>query len=238
MNRLFIDKIISVGAVPEGDDPAATITFFKASPHGEEHTTPDRGTDDEREDRMDFDLSALDEEIAKSVSEHVAALEARITELEAASVEPETDTDILKTAPDEVRELVAKQQEQIADLAKALEAQAAEKRDAEFVAKAADLGILGDPDEVGPVLGAIADAAPDAWGQLEAMLTAVAQRSDLGEVFKEYGRNEPTSDPMARRDAYVVKQRDLGDKRPVDELRAEFWAENRDAVRALREEQQ
>lgn len=186
---------------------------------------------------MDFDLSALDEEIAKSVSEHVAALESRIAELEAASVEPETDTDILKTAPDEVRELVAKQQEQIADLAKALEAQAAEKRDAEFVAKAADLGILGDPDEVGPVLGAIADAAPDAWGQLEAMLTAVAQRADLGEVFKEYGRNDAPADPMTRRDAYVAKQRDLGDKRPVDELRAEFWVENRDAVRALREEQ-
>jgi len=226
-----MDAITSVGLVADGDNPdAEMVAIFKHSATAEP-TTPQQGQRPEENQVEALDLSTLEEDVRKAVEAHVADLTARIAALE--TVEEAPPEDVLKDASPSVQELVAKQTAQIAELSKAFDAEVQKRQADEFVAKAAVLKILGKPEEVGPVLHAIATADPEAFASLEGMLTAVAQRAELGEVFKEYGHGDA---PAANADSVVAKARKNGDKRPAAEIRAEFWATNPEAVRALREE--
>ncbi len=184
-----------------------------------------------------FDVAALPD-VAQAeygrLNDELAAAHAHIAELTA---DPVADDPIAK-ASEEVQSLIAKQREELEatqiELSKARTAQ----RDAEFVKRVADDGLdvlLGKAEEVGPVLRELADAAPDAFDSVYKNMQAAAQRVDLGAALGEIGEDQGETDPISKRDAWVIKMRKDGDARSVATLRTEFWELHPDERTALRE---
>lgn len=234
MNRLHLDKLLSVGFVPEGDNPEAAILFSKQrvttepeaiSTVDEPHAGSVKHTKESIVNLDSFDLPA---EVQKEIGDHIATLEDAVADLTAQveALTPEPVEDPVEKAAPEVQELVAKQAEQIAALQKAHDEAVAKQRDAEFVAHLNETGladIFEDADEAGPLLRKIADAAPEEWAAVEPQLVAFTQKADLGNLFVEKGANSGEATPVARRDAWVTKYRQDNPDVSVAEARKAFW---------------
>jgi hypothetical protein len=231
--RLFVTELMSVGAVDKGDNPDADILFYKRHPAGGDDVTPDRGDQPSEEGRMDFDLSALADDVREAVAKHVADLEERVAALEAENAElaaPEPDDgddgDVLKNAPDEIRELVAKAEADKAEAEAALAAELEKRAIDEAVGKAAEYEkLLGKADDVGPLLRKVEDALGDDWPLMEQWLRAAAQRIEMGDPTVEVGkRTDPAPGvPLEKRDAWVRDQVDKNPDANIKELRKRFW---------------
>lgn len=233
-NRLFVDELVSVGLVPDGDNPEAEVVIYKNRPVKEpgsnmttKKTTAGSGPTTRE---VNMDLSAIeDQDLRKSVEDKIAELESTISELT-----PEEEP-VVKAESDQVQELITKQQEEIADLRKDLDEERADRRTKEYVVKAEEFqGLLGSADESGPVLAAIADKAPEAYEQLEGWLTAASQRKDMAKLFSTLGtgEGEGESDPIAKQDAWVKANKQDGES--DIQARSRFWTENPDAVEESR----
>jgi hypothetical protein len=203
--------------------------------------TPARGrTNEERDDMAEFDLSTLDLDEAtlaaleKHFDDRVAE---RVAEALAEAEDiPEDDETVAKMGlSEDAAALFAKQETELADTRAALDAEIAKRRDTEMVAKAAAYrDLLGDPDEVGPVLRRISDAAPEEAKVLEGWLDAIVQKVDLSELFKLHGENDTPPGPTDR-DVWVAKHREEHPDVSVIDARAEFWRQNPDALEAEKE---
>jgi hypothetical protein len=234
-NRLFVDELVSVGMVTSGDNPDADVVIYKSHPLQTEilpdgETTPSMDTSAEStpskyEVRMD--LSAIeDQDLRKTVEDRIADLESQI---------PAAEVDVTKDADPEVQDYVAKQSAEIAKLREDLEAERTARRDTEFIGKAAQYELLlGKAEEIGPVLAALADAAPDAYAKLESSLAAAAARKDLAKLFAEFGAGETEgdADPIAKRDVWVQANRKDGETN--QQAAARFWKENPEMKEASR----
>jgi hypothetical protein len=231
MPRLFVDEITSVGAVDAGDDPEAHIMFFKRkAADGPDPESADSAELEKEKPTMDFDLSALDEATRSQVTEHIAALEAK------AALVPEEELSKAVEMPPEAEAILKAKDDEVAQLRKDLTAEVQKRRDAEFNKRAEQLiPLLGKPGDIGPILEELERNAPDAYAKLEPLLAAGANVARSSDLFKEFGSGEAESDPIAKRDAWVAKQReDEKETRTDAELAAAFWADNPDERAALR----
>ena len=236
---LHVEEITSIGAVDSGDNPGSFVAFWKRKKKGNAESV-----ETNTRDEMDtFDVTGLPDEAqehiaelaksAETAAETIEALEAQVAELTPTPVVDEVD---IGKASDEVQTLIAKLREDNDGMAETIAVEVTKRRDTEFIAKLRkdDLeGLLGDAEEVGPVLRELDDAAPDAFGKIYPALVAAGQRT--GEFFKEIGASEGDADPTAQRDAWVSKQKQDGSERTVADLRTDFWKAHPDAVAAERE---
>ena len=229
-NRLFVEKLTSVGMVADGDNPDAEVLIYKArtDPGSTMKTSAESAP---TTNEVNMDLSAIeDQDLRKSVEDKLADLEKQISELAAPEVE-----EVIKTETTEVQEAFAKQQEELEDLRKNLDEERTARRTKEYVEKAQPFqALLGKAEEVGPILADIAEHAPESYEQLEKSLTAASQRADLAKLFSEVGtgEGEGESDPIAKRAAWVSKNRQEGET--VESANSRFWTENPEAVEESR----
>jgi hypothetical protein len=176
-----------------------------------------------------MDLSAIeDQDLRKSIEDAFAESEQKISDLEA-QVE-KTEPDPVDEASDEVKAVLKAQADELDKVRKDLADERSARLTAEYVGKAEPLaGLLGDPQEVGPVLAELADKSPDAYAKLEGALVAASQREDLAKLFSEIGagEGEGESDPIDKRDSWVEKNK-TPDETP-GQARARYWVENPEA---------
>jgi hypothetical protein len=241
--RLLINMIDSIGAVEEGDNSTAQMLFYKrATPEQVvvEELSENRPTVEPKKGaRMaDIDLSVLDEDTQAAfvalTAERDEAL-AKVAELEVEAValteiaaEDEADG-VEKASP----ELVAKLRDELAQTAEALAKELGDRRVREWISKAEPFkDMLGNADEVGPVLEQIDRAVPEAAEKMVQWLTAASQRVDMAKLFAEAGNAGSETDPLSKQAEYVKAHPEL----EPSIAKSRFWIENPDAVAALREE--
>ena len=187
MNRLFVQRITSIGAVEEGDNPGAHIMLFKRRT-----TTPDvkvaetvKSTDSASSKGTVMDLTKL-----RLSDEAIVVVEAEFEKLRT----PPPPVDVLKGVDDDVKAEFEKRDAKIAEMEKAAAETSealAKERDtrltAEFVKTATnDEVILGAADEAGPMLKALATDG-DAFEWLTKKLDAISVIVETSDVFKELG---------------------------------------------------
>jgi len=237
-NRLMIKELFSVGAVDAGDDPEATMVFWKrkdspepgGAPDGVVSGSPDEGGTERKDISMDDVLKALDDEQRAALEAHIEAeVEKR------AAAEPEEEVE--KVLPDDVQELIAKANAERDEAVAKAEQAAFEKRTNEWVAKAIPLeDALGAADEIGPILRDIDEKAPEELAKILPALEAAAQRIETGGLFVEKGKEtgEEAVEPLSKRDSWVEKNRK--ETESLAAARARYWQEHPDAMAASREE--
>lgn len=225
MNRLTVSKIVSIGAVTDGDNPDAKIMLFKNRDTDSVHI---------KETRMDKpDIEALQ----KSVDDLTALVAERDTQIAELTAEPE---DILKGVSDEARAEFEKRDAQIADMQKAADVQAealAKEKDARLTAeftKTAEgyTGVLGDADEAGPHLKNLAKAE-EAYGWLIEKMDAVAAIVATSDIFKELGVNEE-GDPVDQITALAKEKQEQNSDLTVEAARVLVRKERPDLKAAER----
>lgn len=210
MRRIFVDKLTSIGAVADGDNPDAEILFYKSNPvttdesgdTNERHTMPDNPTPDKGE--------GLPENLPEPV---VKALDEAQAELEKARAE--------RDAEREQREALA------ADVAKMRDEQLTER----FEKRAAELvAVLGESDEVPSILKELHEAAPEAYAKLDSLVGDAAKIAAESQnlMFKELGTSNDESDPVAkiRNIAKSILENERDQFPTIEKARAEAWARN------------
>lgn len=245
MNRLFVDALKSVGLVSAGDDPEATVTFWKSADAPE--MLPDEsggtkvspsGETASDEQGFDVDLSAIeDADLRKSIEDAVAEKDSQLEELTAKVAELTPDPDPVEKADDEVKALIEKERAERVELQKQLDAEVAKRRTVEYIEKAKPLAaLLGKAEDVGPVLADLATKAPESYEKLEGWLTAGTQRKELAKLFSEMGgpAGEAEADPIAQRDSFVKKYVTENPDKSEAEARAAFWKAHPEAKEELR----
>lgn len=138
----------------------------------------------ERGADVNTDSITMSDEVAAYIEElqtEVASLRKQV----AGDGAPPTIEDIAKELPEDIRKAWEADRARADEATASLEAERVAKRSAEFITKAADLPFLGTAETVGPVLQSIADAAPEAYAELEKMLAKAAPK--FGELFDEKG---------------------------------------------------
>jgi hypothetical protein len=227
-NRLFVDEIVSIGLVAAGDNPDATVEIYKS--HGKPVSIPDRTESPQFTPGAEMDLSGMkDQDLRKSIEDHIAESEQKISDLQT-ELDKTVEPDPVDEASDEVKAVLKEQEDALEQVRKELADERTARRTAEYISKAEPLaGLLGKPDEVGPVLAELADKAPDAYAKLEGALVAASQRDDLAKLFSEIGTgdSEGETDPIAKRDDWVAKNK-TSDETDT-QARARFWVENPEA---------
>lgn len=234
-NRLYVDKLVSIGLVEAGDNPEAEVLIYKSRP--DEGSTMTKSAESApTTKKVHMDLSAIeDQDLRKSVEDHIAGFETQISELEDKVEAAEPAPDPVEKADPEVQVLIKEQNDKIAELEADVTKERAARRVEEYVAKAKPLtGLLGKADEIGPVLAELSDKAPDAFDKLFSNLEAASQRTDLAKLFSELGtgEGEGESDPIAKRAVWVEKNRQDGET--VESANSRFWTENPEAVQESR----
>ncbi len=217
MRRLFVDKITSIGAVSDGDNPQSKIMLFK---------TRDTDSVPTGEPVMDIEEREAFEKTQTELETQVADLETKIAEL------TEEPVDVLKDAPDELREQFAKQQEQIEEQAVELAKERDARLTAEF-AKTAEkyIPVLGD--DGGTLLKAFS-AHDDEYKTLIAKLDTMVAVIETADLFKELGVNDQ-ADPKSQIEALAIeKQKDNPDLTTA-QARALVRTERPDLKQAERE---
>ena len=222
MRRIFVDKLTSIGAVNDGDNPDAQILFYKSNPvttdesgePTERHTMPDDPT-------ADVAVEGLPENLPEPV---IKALDEAAAELEKARAE--------RDAEREQREQLA------ADVAKMRDEQLTER----FTKRAGDLvSVLGESDEVPSILKELHEAAPEAYAKLDSLIGDAAKIAAESQnlMFKELGTSSDESDPVAKiRNIAKSILEDERDSFPtIEKARAEAWARNPDLFDEYRKTQ-
>jgi len=237
-NRLFIEEIVSVGAVDDGDNPESEISFWKKRTkpsiiRKQSRTTvlPTKG------DRMaEFDFDGFSDEQKTAVEAIFTEYENTIANLE--QPEPEK-VDVTKDASPELQELIAKKNDELlakdAQLAEAQTELAKQKqahRDTEFAAKANELSaVLSGDTDWGPVLDKLEAGAPDEFALLEAQLTVTKAAVETGVIFEELGKSGEGTDKLA---ALAKAKMELDPSMTVEQARAQVYLENPELVEEAR----
>lgn len=218
--RLLISEIDSVGGVDAGDNPAATLLFWKRR-----KGTPDVEGDIEGV-LMDGETVAdkeTQEEFDKSVE---------LADAETAAEPAETEIEEVDKRAEEVAKLAAERDAAVQALAEEVE----KRETAEWVEKAKPYEqLMGPAVTLGPALRKISLACPDEFGVLEAALKVASSRDHLAKLFAEFGTAAGEGTPTDRRDAYVQEMRKLHPNMTVAEARSRFWQDHPEAVKASRE---
>lgn len=224
-NRLTVKRLVSIGAVPDGDNPESEIVLFKSA------TVTGRNTDsveDTRDtDMSDLDLSAVADDLRAEIEKTIGDLTARVAELETPA-----DEDITKGMSDEVKAEFARLEKAAADNAEALAKERDERLTVVWTGKAqAFTKILGDPADAAPFLKGM-EAETSEW--LLDKLATVEKVLEKADLFKEIGSSEDDATPADKIAAIAKdKQKDNPELTPA-QARALARSENPDLVEAER----
>ena len=215
MPRLWLRKLTSIGAVPEGDNPPAAIVLWKAKGKGA----------DLADETVNEVADAVEPEAA------VEAVEAVEEAVELAA--PEGD-EIAKRIADAEAEIQKARDERDAAI-EALAEQVSKARWVDFAARAEKLeALLGPSKETAPILDVLEAKAPDAFAELEKRLLTALTRVQLTRELGTAG--DDGADPIRKRDGWVRQY--VLDHPDVSEVtaRALFWKANPEASEAQRED--
>lgn len=202
MPRLWMRKLTSIGAVPEGDNPEAQIVMYKRKGDSVEET-----------------------ELVKE--ETVEAPPVEQVEVEMAVVE---EDGIAKRIAEAESEIVKAREERDAAL-QSLADEVAKQRRADFAQKARTLEpLLGPADETAGMLDRLDAADPDAYAELGKRLDAALERVNLTKELGTAG--DEGADPISRRDAWVRKYTLDHPEVTEPQARALFWKANPEAQEA------
>lgn len=224
-NRLRIKSLLSIGAVPEGDNPEAEILFWKSK-----QSEPDQGPRQEtKEDSVpELDIESLDDATKAYISE----LETKLASL------TEEDSD---TLPADLPEVVAKrlddQAATIAKLKEDAERVADERATEKYTAMAKDVEtIMGPVDEVAPLLKTIGQAVPEATDELFAKIANIKAIAGFDALLKEHGDSSVEGSAQDQIAAYAAEIRKSNPDLTLAQARAQAWTEHPDLVKQSREE--
>lgn len=110
----------------------------------------------------------------------------------------EDESDMMKSLPEPVRQMLAKAQNEATAVREELRKEREDRRNAEYVAKAAAWGNLTvDPDDFGVALRKVADIDGDLAEQVEKALDAANAQAEAGAIFSEIGRTASYEDSNA-----------------------------------------
>lgn len=219
MNRLFVDSITSIGAVDEGDNPLSKIMFWKRKT-----TEPAPGPVVKKGDSMSFDVESLSDD-AKA---HVEGLVAQIAELtETPEALPNDLPDLVTKRLDDQDTVIEKERVEKAALAK----EVADLKDGiateKYEARAADLeNLLGKPDEVAPVLKALATDSPEAFGKLDAMFDSLVVAKVYAPFLTELGDSSETGTAVDRIAAHAAEIRKNSPETSIADAKAQAWSDH------------
>ena len=219
MKRLFIDSITSIGAVEEGDNGPAKIMFWKRKTK-----EPAPGPVEKKGDSMPFDIESLGDE-AKA---HVEGLVAQIAELtETPEALPNDLPDLVTKRLDDQDAVIEKERVEKDALAK----EVADLKDGiateKYEARAADLeNLLGKPEEVAPVLKALAADSPDAFGKLDAMFDSLVVAKVYAPFLKEIGDASETGTAKDQIAAHAAEIRKNSPDTSIADAKAKAWSDH------------
>lgn len=126
-------------------------------------------------------LQELEAKVAKT-----AELEKKVAELEKKAAPEE---DILKGLPEPVRKMVEEANQRAKQAEELAKAERESRLRKEYIAKAAELtGLAVKPEEFGPVLKAVAEACPNEYAQIEAVLKAANTAIEKSNLFNSIGK--------------------------------------------------
>lgn len=222
--RLTIKEIDSVGVVDEGDNPPASLLFWKRRKHA-----PEVGEVTLKGVLMPDEITSVEEGATPEPVEPVGEIDKQV-EAEAVEVEAE---DLAKSLQEEVSKAHAERDAALADLAAEVE----KRRLSEWIGKARPYELLlGPADEMGPALGRIADVLPDEYARLEAAFKAALARTDLAKILVEVGKDTgETGTPVEQRDSWVKEYRKANPTVSEADVRGLFWKSHPELKQASRE---
>lgn len=163
------------------------------------------------------ELETMDETLEQAYIERVVELEKALAErdekisaLEKAYAEADEEEDeeemdeeetmksVLKSLPEPVREMLEKAQGEATIAREELRKEREERRNEEYVAKAAGWSHLTvDPKEIGPALARLSDIDANLSQQVEKALTAANAQAESASIFDEIGRASRPDDNSA-----------------------------------------
>ena len=226
---LFIDSLVSVGAVEAGDNEPSRIMFWK-----KKEPAPGRVTKEGKS--MAFDIDTLDD----AAREYVESLQAQLAShaVEEPATLPDDLPDAVVKALDKQTATIAKMEVEKTELAKSLAKLEDRIATEKFEHRADELkNLLGDPAEMAPVLKALAQSAPDEFAKLNAQFDTLLNLDGFKAVIeKEYGSSEGGGSANDKITAIATEiRKNNPDMTPAD-ARAQAWAENPALVKQSREE--
>ena len=228
MNRLHINEITSIGAVESGDDPEAQILLYKSKP-----IEPEQGPHVEKGASMPFDIESLTDEGKAFVAE----LQAQIPSGEEPAALPDDLPETVTKRLDEQAATIEKERVEKDRIAKDLADLRDEMATEKYAERAKALAVLlGDPDEVAPVLKALAAADPDAYGKLDAMFDTLVVKDSMAPLFKELGDSSVEGSAADQISAYATKIREADPSMSVVKARAQAWSDHPELKTLSREE--
>ena len=238
MNRLRINAITSIGAVEDGDNPAAKIMFWKRNDTSHIEPVPGPEPVTKEGDSMTFDIDTLDESgqaFVHELQQEIDGLKAKLPVEEPALPDdlPEAVAKRLE-AQDTAIEKERVEKDRIAkELAALQDERATEKYTA--LAKATE-NIIGPADEVAPLFKAMGEAAPAEFDDLYARLGTLMALDGFEKVLQEHGQASVGGTARDQINAHAQEIKKNDPTLTAAAARAQAWAENPDLVRQAREE--
>ncbi len=229
MNRLHIKRLLSIGTVAAGDDPEATILLYKSKTK-----EPEPGLVEKKGDSMPFDVESLSDD-AKA---HITGLEAKIAELTETPVPlPKDLPDLVTKRLDDQAADIEKERVDKERISKELADLKTEMATEKYTARARVLAnLLGKPDEVAPVLQALAKDSPEAFGKLDEMFDTLIVKDVLAPLMAELGDSSATGSAV---DQIAVHATEIKKNQPeltMVAARAQAWTEHPELKALSREE--
>ncbi len=228
--RLFVNRITSVGAVEEADNEPSKIMFWKRR----KNTEPAPGRVEKKGDSMPFDVESLSDD-AKL---HVQGLEAKIAELteEPAPLPVDLPEPVTKRL-DELSETIEKDKVEKDRIAKELADLKEEMATEKYEARAATLqNLLGKPEDVAPVLKALATANPEAFTKLDTMFDTLIVKDVMAPLMAEIGDTSSGGTADDQISVFATEIRKNSPDLSAAEARMQAWVEHPDLRVQAREE--
>lgn len=205
-------KLDEISFVGKGDNPEAHVLLLKIKPEdesndkGENKMTPEEiaALKKAKED-SDAAVATLTKEV-ETLKACAADDKKKMEELAAAKLKKEEETDVLKGLPEAIVKEIQDNRERISKM----EDEASTR---EYVAKAAEVTLIGKADEVGDILKSIAKHSTDLAGKVFDLFKTASARIKEGDLLKEIGKNTDSGSASAY-DKIVAKAAELRKSHP------------------------
>ena len=187
---------------------------------------------------MSFDVDTLSDEAKEYVAGLTAAHDAAIAELTDTPAElPEGLPDAVTKRLDEQAEAIAKAQAETDRVSKENAALVDQMATEKYTERAKALATLvGDPDDVAPVLKALATGAPEAFAKLDTQFDTLLSLDGFAKVLTEYGDSAADGSALDQITAHATEIRKNDPTLSPAEARKQAWTEHPELKTLSREE--
>ena len=219
MNRLHVDQIVSIGAVAAGDNEPSVIQFWKRKT-----IEPAPGPVNKKGDSMPFDIASLSDE----AREYVTGLQAQVAELTETPVPlPDGLPSLVTKRLDEQDATIEKERVEKAALAKEIADLREERATEKYAARAAQLeNLLGNREDVAPVLQAIAKDSPEASALLHEMFDTLIVKDVMAPLMAELGDSAAVGSAKDQVAVFAAEIRKANPDVTLAAARAQAWSEH------------